>query len=148
MRPVKTSLQTLGPEAAGLFAALHARCFADPWDEAAMASLLGSPGVTGLVIEAAGAPAGLILVRTAAGEAEILTLGVDPEARRAGLGAALLDAALDTARADQCETVFLEVSEANAAAAALYASAGFAETGRRARYYPDGSDARLLARAL
>ena len=132
MRPVKTSLQTLGPEAAGLFAALHARCFADPWDEAAMASLLGSPGVTGLVIEAAGAPAGLILVRTVAGEAEILTLGVDPEARRA----------------DQCETVFLEVSEANAAAAALYASAGFAETGRRARYYPDGSDARLLARAL
>ena len=145
---MKTSINTMGPEAAGLFAALHALCFPDPWGETAMAALLSSPGVTGLVAERKREPAGLILVRTVADEAEILTLGVAPQARRGGLGAALLDAALDTARAAGCETLFLEVSAANAPAAALYQRAGFTETGRRARYYADGSDARLLARAL
>jgi ribosomal-protein-alanine N-acetyltransferase len=44
--------------------------------------------------------------------------------------------------------MFLEVAPGNAAARALYASAGYAEVGRRPRYYPDGSDALLLARAL
>lgn len=145
---MKASVQTLGPEAADLFAALHARCFSDSWDAGAMAGLLSSSGVTGLVIEAGGAPAGLILVRTVADEAEILTLGVCPQARRGGLGAALLEAAMTAARAARCVTLFLEVSEANTPAAALYAQAGFIETGRRAKYYRDGSDARLLARSL
>jgi ribosomal-protein-alanine N-acetyltransferase len=44
--------------------------------------------------------------------------------------------------------MFLEVSEANGAARALYAAAGFEEAGRRRRYYADGSDALVLRRAL
>jgi ribosomal-protein-alanine N-acetyltransferase len=44
--------------------------------------------------------------------------------------------------------MFLEVSERNAAARALYAAAGFAEVGRRRRYYADGADALVLRRDL
>jgi ribosomal-protein-alanine N-acetyltransferase len=44
--------------------------------------------------------------------------------------------------------MFLEVAEANAAARALYAAAGFAEVGRRRRYYADGGDALVLRRGL
>lgn len=40
----------------------------------------------------------------------------------------------------------LEVRTGNAAARALYAGAGFAEVGRRRRYYTDGEDAVLMTR--
>jgi ribosomal-protein-alanine N-acetyltransferase len=40
--------------------------------------------------------------------------------------------------------MFLEVSDRNAAARALYAAAGFAKAGRRKRYYADGADALVL----
>jgi ribosomal-protein-alanine N-acetyltransferase len=143
-----SAIAELGVEAAGLFAELHARCFADPWNEAAMASLLSSPGVMGLVLNAGGAPSGLALVRAVAGEAEILTIGVIPESRGQGQGAILLTACADAARAADCEILFLEVSNANIPAMRLYESAGFVETGRRARYYRDGSDARLMALTL
>lgn len=143
-----SAIAQLGPEAAGLFAELHARCFADPWNEAAMASLLSSPGVIGLVLDQGGGPSGLALVRAVAGEAEILTIAVIPEARWQGRGAVLLSACAEAARAAACETLFLEVSTANRPAIRLYEGAGFTETGRRTRYYRDGSDARLMALPL
>jgi ribosomal-protein-alanine N-acetyltransferase len=145
---MKTSLQSFGIEGASVFAALHAQCFEPGWSQADMAELVGSPGVTGLVVERDGAPAGMVLVRAAAGEAEILTIAVLPQARRSGLGARLMAAAAEAAREHACDTLFLEVSDRNAAAAALYAGAGFEEVGRRRGYYRDGSDARLLSLRL
>ena len=94
----------------------------------------------------------MILVRTVAGEAEVLTVGVRPEARGAGTGRRLVQAALEAARAEGAERVFLEVAEDNLAALRLYAGCGFGEVGRRRRYYPrpDGGtvDALVLRRAL
>jgi ribosomal-protein-alanine N-acetyltransferase len=75
---------------------------------------------------------GFILVREAAGEAEILTLAVAPRARRQGLGRALVDAAI--ARLGPAE-LFLEVAADNHAAIALYQQAGFAQAGVRRGYY-------------
>ncbi|MDX2234605.1 MAG: GNAT family N-acetyltransferase [Hyphomonadaceae bacterium] len=95
------------------------------------------------------APAqGFILVHAAADEAEILTLAVAEPARRRGLARALVSRAEAEMRDSGARTFFLEVSAANAAARALYATAGFMETGRRARYYDDGADALILSRAL
>jgi ribosomal-protein-alanine N-acetyltransferase len=127
-------------------ARLHALVFppAESWSAALFASQLAVPGVFGLLLP----EAGLVLARAAADEAEIMTLAVIPAARRAGLGAALLRAAEARAAAAGARSMFLEVAPGNAAARALYASAGYAEVGRRPRYYPDGSDALLLARAL
>ncbi|WP_375480624.1 ribosomal protein S18-alanine N-acetyltransferase [uncultured Jatrophihabitans sp.] len=70
--------------------------------------------------------------------AEILTVGVVPAARRAGLGRRLLGALLDLARQRGCVEVFLEVREDNAAARTLYESAGFAAVGVRRGYYDGG----------
>jgi GNAT superfamily N-acetyltransferase len=53
-------------------------------------------------------------------------LYVSEHARGAGLGAALVEAALARARARECRRVELDVSDANAAALALYARFGFA----------------------
>ena len=91
---------------------------------------------------------GFILIRTFGLESEILTVAVDPGARRRGVGRALLAAALDAAVARGVESGFLEVAEDNTAAAALYAGAGFRPIGRRRGYYPRGSGTSIDALAL
>jgi ribosomal-protein-alanine N-acetyltransferase len=73
---------------------------------------------------------------------------VAPAARRRGLGTRLLDAAMALATAHGARVAFLEVSIGNAAARTLYARAGFIPTGRRPRYYADGTDALVLRRRL
>ena len=134
------------PEA---LAALHAACFATPrpWSAAEFAALLATPGVF-----LRGDSRGFVLGRAVAGEAELLTLAVAPEERRQGLGRALLVAFEVEAREAHAETAFLEVAAANVAARALYAGAGWAETGRRRGYYrlPGGGadDAVVMTRAL
>jgi ribosomal protein S18 acetylase RimI-like enzyme len=52
-------------------------------------------------------------------------LFVDPGARRSGLGRALVQAAIDRARARACRRIELDTAETNEAALALYRSAGF-----------------------
>ncbi|WP_137179036.1 GNAT family N-acetyltransferase [Roseomonas sp. AR75] len=127
-------------------AALHAEAFppAERWGADAIRLMLEMPGAFGLVLPGTG----FVLARVAADEAEILTLAVVPAARRAGHGGALLVAAMAQAAARGAATMFLEVSAGNDAARALYAAAGFAEAGRRRRYYADGSDALVLRRGL
>lgn len=137
-----------GPEAAELFAALHAECFPDPWSEADFARLLASSGVKGLIARSEATPQGLSLIRTVAGECELLTIGVLPAARRSGVGAFLLAQSEAAARRSGARRLFLEVSEHNSVASALYESSGYRQIGLRKRYYRDGAAARVLARDL
>ncbi len=134
------------PEDAPALAALHASAFppAEAWGPDAIRLMLEMPGAFGLHLPGQG----FVLARVAADEAEILTLAVVPAARRQGQGAALLAAAMAGAAARGADAMFLEVSERNAAASALYAAAGFAEIGRRRRYYADRADALVLRRGL
>jgi ribosomal-protein-alanine N-acetyltransferase len=127
-------------------AALHAAAFppAEAWGAEAMALMLEMPGAFGLWRPGAG----LILARAAAGEAEVLTLAVLPSGRRRGLGTALLAGAMQGAVLRGATAMFLEVAAGNAAALALYRASGFAEVGRRRRYYADGADALVMRRDL
>jgi ribosomal-protein-alanine N-acetyltransferase len=117
----------------------HAACFTRAWTEAALRGLLKSPGTIGFA-----AHDGFVLARVAGDEAEILTLAVVPDARRRGIGAALLRETAGCARVMGARTMFLEVSESNAAAIALYTRAGFREAGRRRSYYGPSDDALIL----
>ena len=130
-------------------AAVHAGAFDTPWSEADIASLLTSIGGFGLLARDGAATAtGFILARAIAGEAEILTLAIDPAHRRAGIAAALLTAAIGLAGAAGATTMFLEVAEDNAAALALYAKAGFSLAGRRRGYYRRSGGMRIDAQVL
>jgi ribosomal-protein-alanine N-acetyltransferase len=135
---------------AAALASIHAEAVAPPWSAAALAALLANPAVTGLMSGAP--PVGFIMIQSAAGEAEILTLAVRPPARRAGLGRALLRAAMAQAQAAGAETMFLDVAADNAPALALYTGEGFADAGRRKGYYARASgpavDAFVLRRTL
>lgn len=130
-------------------ARLHARCFSAPrpWSAAEFGTLLSGPGVFVL-----GDAQGILLGRALAGEAELLTLAVDPAARRRGLARRLLAAFEEEARARGADDAFLEVAAGNAAALSLYAGAGYVRAGRRRNYYqqPDGTpdDALVLRKPL
>ena len=130
-------------------ARLHAACFTTPrpWSAAEFIGLLASPLV---FVETT--PAGFVLGRVIADEAELLTIAVDPAARRKGMGATLLAAFCHGAAARGASTAFLEVAADNGPARALYARGGWQETGlRRGYYHPPGSapvDALILTRAL
>jgi ribosomal-protein-alanine N-acetyltransferase len=96
-------------------------------------------------------PKGFILCRAVAGEAEILTVAVDPAARRRGWGAALVEMAAGIAREAAAFEMFLEVAADNIAAIKLYEATGFERVGLRKGYYPhpDGAkDAVVMRRAL
>jgi tRNA threonylcarbamoyladenosine biosynthesis protein TsaB len=134
---------------------LHAASFEQPWDEAALRSLLAGPGVYAYTVNRDGRPAGFVLARAAGGEAEILTLAVVPAARGRGLGRALMRAAATRAAALGADNLFLEVGTENPAALALYARLGFARVGARKGYYDSrsqprtgGGDALVLKAAL
>lgn len=73
-------------------------------------------------------------------EAEVLNLGVAPEARRRGAATALLD----ELRRISTGAIFLEVAENNDAAIALYVGLGWVRIGLRPRYYPGGINAIVM----
>lgn len=135
-----TRLATLADTAA--LATIHAAAFsaADAWSRDVFSLQLELPNVIGVLH----GDSGLILVRLAAQEAEILTLAVVPAVRRSGIATKLLQEAVIRLAAAGAETLFLEVSFKNTAAETLYLRHGFYQTGLRPRYYSDGSDARVL----
>ena len=105
--------------------------------------LLGS-----VIDDSAPVPGGFLIARKAADEAELLTLAVAPNCRRAGLGTALLKSAMATLGETGAKQLFLEVEDGNEAALQLYRSLGAVPVGRRARYYEHGSDAAIFSLAL
>ena len=132
----------MSPEA---LARLHAACFAvpRPWTSEEFATVVGAAG-TILVTR----PTGFAVGRAAAGQAELLTLAVDPERRRRGAGRALLAAFEARATAEGAAEAVLEVAEGNTAARVLYAGSGWRPVGRRPGYYADGQDALVLSKPL
>lgn len=132
------------PADAPAMASAHAQAFDSPWDAMDFEDLLDSPGVFGFVVRNED-PAGVLICRSVGGEAEILTVGVAPWARRKGVGLALMTAAIGGARATGAAAMFLEVDVGNRSAIALYERLGFARTGLRRGYYDRGAAGRADA---
>jgi ribosomal-protein-alanine N-acetyltransferase len=119
-------------------AAAHRLAFDDKsWREDEFEDLLDGEGIYGFLAES-GDALGVILCRVAAGEMEVLTLGVTPAARRRGVARALMAAALPAALDLGAEQAFLEVAIDNDPAIALYERLGFQRTGLRKSYYDRG----------
>lgn len=118
------------------------------WGAASVAATFSADGARILIAEASGELVGFLIWRMLADAGEILSVGVAPALRGAGLGASLLRASLAAMKADGAPAAVLEVDAGNAAAIALYRRAGFGEVGARARYYRDGADALIMRRPL
>jgi [ribosomal protein S18]-alanine N-acetyltransferase len=129
--------------------AIAVQSFDSPWSAAAFAEEFASPDAALWVArDAGGEVRGYLVAQRALDEVHVLSLAVEPGARRQGAASALLAVALSTERSRGARIAHLEVRASNPEAVAFYARAGFRSVGRRRRYYPDGDDALLLAAAL
>ncbi|WP_260856209.1 ribosomal protein S18-alanine N-acetyltransferase [Microbacterium sp. BH-3-3-3] len=131
----------------GIMALEHASFPTDAWSPAMMREELASPHGWYVVVEEAGRLVGYAGLRAVRGarDADIQTITISEAARGRGRGRALLTALLDEAARRGVNDVFLEVRADNPVAQKLYLSEGFAEVGRRPRYYqPDDVDAIVM----
>ena len=85
---------------------------------------------------------------TRADTASLISMWVAPAARRSGVGDALIDAAIEWARANGVSRLLLYVVDDNAPAIALYARKGFQPTGEVATMPPPREHIREHEREL
>lgn len=134
-------------------ARLHGLAFPeDPWESGALSRLVALPKMHARLAFSDRKPVGFLLALVVGGEAEVLTLCVDPAVRRRGVARTLLADLYAAARVARASRVVLEVAADNETARLLYAAEGFTAVGRRPFYYrrpaAETADALILARPL
>ena len=112
--------------------AMEQRCFSDPWSLQSFIDAANNACTTVWAATDGETVLGYLVCFCAADEAEICNIAADPEHRREGIGAMLLQTAL---AAHPEADFYLEVRVSNTAARALYEKHGFREIGIRPAYY-------------
>lgn len=136
----------IGPLYAEALAQMHKLCFDKAWNKAAFESLLRLPTSCGFLSENA-----FILFSVCGDQAEILTLGVLPKARKKGIAFELLTYAENELKKTGVQEIFLDVNQNNLPARKLYEKADFQQISVRKAYYDeDGkkADALVLKKML
>jgi ribosomal-protein-alanine N-acetyltransferase len=124
---------------------LHRASFHRGWGTDEFEQILIERNALAHRLRLGGSTIGFIVSRTAADEAEILSVAVAQKHRGHGFSRDLLRTHLGHLAGLGMKTVFLEVEENNRPARALYERAGFRVVGRRERYYKDASGEQLNA---
>lgn len=124
---------------------LHRASFHRGWGADEFEQILIERNALAHRLRLGGSTIGFIVSRTAADEAEILSVAVASKHRGRGFSRGLLRTHLGHLAGHGLKTVFLEVEENNRPARALYERAGFRVVGRRDRYYKDSGGEQLNA---
>lgn len=111
----------------------------EAWTRNQVIGILAVPGVWLTIAELGGQSVGFALTRGVLDEAELLLLAVKPDARRKGVGAALLRSVVGDCALRGINSLHLEVRDGNDAIK-LYRNSGFTVIGERRDYYrgPNG----------
>ncbi len=129
-------------------AALEQASFANPWSgESLSVEILNPLNLTSIISsKSATRPEilGYSLTRIISPEAELLRVAVKPEGRKQGAATKILAELLQKLIPLQVEKVYLEVSEKNLPAIALYRKAGFSNLSYRPNYYDNGTIGALI----
>ena len=83
---------------------------------------------------------GYLIAHVVIDEAHIVSLGVDSQRRRQGLGRNLLQAVVARLRLESIRDITLDVRVSNIAARELYKSEQFYEAGLRRQFYSDNNE--------
>ena len=121
----------------------------DRFDRRTWRRLLAGQTVT-LVDESDGRidASAVLLFRQGSDIARLYSISVAPSARGRGLGAGLLAACEEQARARGSARLRLEVRSTNSSALRLYDAAGYRVIARLESYYPDGETALRMEKLL
>lgn len=142
--------RTMTPSDLAQVADIERRSYEFPWSHGVFRDCLLA-GYTCVVLDRGEVLVGYSILSVAAGEAHILNLCVDPNARALGYGDRLLEEILIRAKAVSVKQVFLEVRPSNVHAISLYRKKGFRQIAERPAYYQahDGrEDAAVLSLLL
>lgn len=144
----KLSIDAVGADASHVLSAMHGEIFEEAWSAEAFAGLMGSPGTAAMIAFDRGDPVGFLLTRSAADEAEIITIGTRPSVQRRGVARQLLERHVEELVSKGVQHLILEVAASNAPAQGLYSALGFREAGRRKNYYRrrDGTEDAIVMR--
>lgn len=126
-------------------AELEQRCFPDPWSQKGLRDTLREERACFLVAEDEnGRLCGYLNATWVLDECSLNRICTNPDCRRNGVGAALLDALQNFCREHQIAFIFLEVRESNTAARNLYRKSAFLETGKRPHFYDNPDETAIL----
>ena len=128
------SIEKVSKEHLSSIARIEALCFSEPWSEESLELLLGE-NATALVALMGDRVVGYVGLTYVLDEGQITNLAVHPDARRRGVGIALMRALELLAREKNLIFLSLEVRESNIAARLLYSSLGWVECGIRKNFY-------------
>lgn len=123
--------------------AIETHTFPNPWRRSFFASDIHRPDAFCIVAEDHTGVVGY-LVAWGREELHIANIAVAAESRRKGFGSRLMNTALEFARKQGCENVYLEVRASNIGAQRFYRRFGFIPTYIRRGYYENGEDAIVM----
>lgn len=119
--------------------------FTDPWSKSSFEKAINSDNITVYsVTDDNGNTVGFSCLLMIDYEAEILNIAVDNNSRNQGIGTLLATHMINICRSNGVEDIFLEVRESNVSARALYVKLGFAEIGKRKKYYSNPTEDAIL----
>jgi len=121
--------------------------YGEAWSAQQLSSMMHLPGAQLVIGRLNEQPVGFALLRSIAGEAELLLLAVHPVHRGHGFGKRLLDRCMAEAEGGGAQAMFLEVRRGNPALH-LYNKAGFIQYNVRRDYYTGSNGQRTDALSL
>ena len=128
-------IEKMSPSHVGEIARLEKECFSTPWSEDGLKSELNNAFARFFVATYAGEIAGYVGAHNVLGEVYITNVAVFEKFRRNGVAKKLIDALLESAKAENGNFVTLEVRKSNIPAVSLYEKCGFEKVGERKNFY-------------
>jgi ribosomal-protein-alanine N-acetyltransferase len=150
--PPRASLQVRSAARADLLEVfrIEQSAFPQPWPYGAFEGFLGQDGFL-VAADESGGVVGYVVADTVPNHGQplghIKDIAVHPDRRGEGIGATLLQRALEVLRSVDAARVKLEVRAGNEAAIHLYREFGFSHHHTIPRYYDDGEDALVMIRS-
>ena len=143
-------IRAFAPEDFDALWQIDAQCYAPEiaYSRRTFRAFLRLPGAECLVAEENGALVGFILTDRDGPAGHIITLDVAPQARRHGIGSALLEAGHQSLASHGVREVMLETSTINQPAIAFWEKHGYRACGLLPNYYENGEDAYWMTKPL
>jgi [ribosomal protein S18]-alanine N-acetyltransferase len=143
IEPAEVAFRRIGYGDLPAVLSIERRSFPAPWSLAMFVLEVSKPSGVCIAAVAGDEIIGYLVCSRYADVFHLMNVAVDPDLRRLGIAARMVERMLDEAGRDERYT--LEVRISNHAAIAMYEKLGFRRAGRRRRYYSDnGEDAMIM----
>lgn len=125
-------------------AEIENKCFSHPWSLKSLESELKNNGSHFYVSVEDDKVLGYIGMNVVVDEGYIFNVAVDENARKKGIGTALINTLVTFAKKNSLAFLTLEVRQSNENAIRLYSNAGFVKVGERKNYYSEPAENAIL----